>query len=311
MYRAQCFTDAIRFSMAIPQSQLESWSGKGADTTSAAAYDRVRNAILNGWPAGAPKPKIYLHGSYANDTNTRGDSDVDIVVEYGQTFGHDLSRLPPDHLQRWRAAFPNDASYVWQHVRRDTLTALRRAFPNAVTEGKKALKVQVGSGRMTADVVPSILYREYHSFHATPGTAFQGIRFHDIAGDTIINYPLIHIENGQLKNHATRTGGQYKATVRVFKNFRTFLIERNLLADGMAPSYFIECLLHNVPDNLFVGSLDSTMLAILQFLWNTPINGYVTQNGRHLLVGTGNTQWPEANALAFIRAAVSAWDNYR
>lgn len=296
--------------MGIPKAQLEAWSGKGADSASADAYARITRAFETHWP-GPARPKIYLQGSYANATNTRGDSDVDIVVEYGQTFGHNTSRLQPDHLMRWRATYPSDATYRWEHVQRDALVTLSAAFPGAVTPGNKALKVKLGSGRMTADVVPAILHREYETFHQSPGTAYEGIEFRDSNGNTIINYPLIHIAHGAAKNHATRTSGQYKAVVRVFKNFRTYLVETGLLAEGIAPSYFVECLVYNAPDSLFAGTLDEVVLAILRHWWNSPVNGYVTQNHRSLLIGAGNTQWPESNAVSFIAAAVRGWDNYR
>lgn len=296
--------------MAIPRSQLEAWSGKGADTTSAAAYARVRSAIETNWPANVPKPQIYLQGSYANDTNTRGDSDVDVVVEYSNTFSHNAFTLPPEHFAKWQQAFPTTATYEWEHVRRDTLTALRVAFPGAVTEGKKALKVQFDSGRMTVDVVPALSHYEYQSYGAAPGVGHAGIQFKDPFGNPIINYPLIHIANGQAKNASDRTGGQYKSIVRVFKNLRTYLYEIHVLDDGVAPSYFVECLLHNVPDSLFQGSLDQAVLGVLNHLWATPVDAHLTQNGRTLLIGNGNTQWPRANAVAFITAAVNGWNNF-
>ena len=35
----------------------------------------------------------YLQGSYRNDTNIRGDSDVDLVLELNSVFKHDASVL--------------------------------------------------------------------------------------------------------------------------------------------------------------------------------------------------------------------------
>jgi hypothetical protein len=299
--------------MAIPKAQLDSWANRGADTASADSYARVRKAIIDGWPSGRKQPKIYLQGSYANDTNTRGDSDVDVVVEYEDTFNYDVSSLPDNQQALWRLSYPTNATYLASHVRQDTLAALQRTFGvAAVTSGKKALKVGLGgTTRMTVDVVPATKHREYHSFVSLPGDVSEGIHFYDSAGNAIINYPLLHITNGQAKNNSSRTGGNFKPTVRLFKNYRTYLVDKGLLADSVAPSYFVECLLYNVPDHLFAGSLDAIAHAILNHLYTTTRQNFVTQSGRIYLHGPGNTQWPAPNADAFILAAVNGWNNWK
>jgi hypothetical protein len=47
--------------------------------------------------------------------------------------------------------------------------------------------------------------------------------------------------------------GNFKSMVRVFKNMRNTMIEKGLLADGVAPSYFIEGMLTNAPNDKFTG----------------------------------------------------------
>ena len=286
--------------------------GDPTDTASADAYARVRIAILDNWPLNRPKPKIYLQGSYANDTNTRGDSDVDVVVEFEGTLNHDLSSLSEAERVLWRQSYPTIATYLSQHVRQDTLAALQQTFGAMnVLPGNKALKVTLsGTTRMTADVVAAVEHREYHSFQSLPGNISEGIQFDDLVGNSIVNYPLLHIANGQAKNNSSRTGGNYKPTVRLFKNYRTYLVERGLIAATVAPSYFVECLLYNLPDHLFAGSFDAIAMAILTNLNSNTRQGFVTQSGRVYLHGPGGTQWPTANADAFIRAAVTAWNNW-
>ena len=78
--------------MAIPESQLETWSHQGAITTAKATADSIKNA-LNSYinrPDGV-EFEIYLQGSYKNDTNIRGDSDVDVVAQLNSTFYNNLS----------------------------------------------------------------------------------------------------------------------------------------------------------------------------------------------------------------------------
>jgi hypothetical protein len=69
-----------------------------------------------------------------------------------------------------------------------------------------------------------------HDYH-------EGVAFYS-GGKRIENFPKQHSENITAKHQATK--GNFKPMVRVFKNMRNSMIEKRLLADGVAPSYFIE-----------------------------------------------------------------------
>jgi hypothetical protein len=295
--------------MPIPASQLETWSHQGAITTSAAAYNSIQTAL-------APLVRshgveIFLQGSYGNSTNIYGDSDVDVVVLYENTFHKDMSKLTPTQQQLHEIVFPT-ATYQWSDLQRDVLAALRSYYGNnAVKPGSKAIKVETGRGSKPSDVIPAVAFRQYATFTDQNNyTGWWGIQFFDSSSSPIINYPKRHIKNGEDKNQATRTSGQYKATIRIFKNFRSYLVDHGLLADGIAPSYFIECALHNVPDNLFVGAYTDTIPAILNYFWTTPFTSFMCQNGVTLLIGNGSTQWPAVNFTTFLTAAIAKWNNW-
>jgi len=139
---------------------------------------------------------------------------------------------------------------------------------------------------MTSDVVPAVQFRRYATFfNHNAFTAHWGIQFFDSVGNPIVNYPKYHIDNGERKNQQNRTRGHYKATVRLFKNFRNHLIERGRITDNVAPSYFIECALYNVPDNLFIGNYTETVPSILTYLLHTPYAGFLSQNELVPLIG--------------------------
>jgi hypothetical protein len=298
--------------MPIPLAQLTTWSNRGAISTSSDAYARIQKALTaNSVSAQVKNAEIFLQGSYGNATNIYGDSDVDVVVLYKPTFGYDLTALPVAQQQAHAATY-RDADYLWEHLHADVVKAMKAHFGEAaVTPGKRAIKVKTGVGRMEADVVPAIQYRKYASFASSNDmSAHWGIQLQDSSGNRIVNYPKYHQERGEAKNAADRTGGQYKATVRIFKNFRNYLIEKGLLGDKVAPSYFIECLLHNVPDALFIGSFTDTVPAILNHLRTTPASSHLCQNGVTKLVGSEHTEWPHANLTTFLQAAVDKWNNW-
>jgi hypothetical protein len=298
--------------MSIPLAQLNTWSHQGAVTTSSNAYASIQRALCAATAAAPVRAAdVFLQGSYRNTTNIYGDSDVDLVVLSKASFHSDKSALTPE-ARRLHDATYSDATYVWRDFHADVLAALRSHFgDNAVTPGPKAITVDTGHGRLTADVVPALEFRKYATFHgATSMTAHWGMQFFDSAGNPIVNYPKQHIDRGEDKNSQTRTGGCYKPTVRVFKNLRNFLYDNNLLAEDTVPSYFLECALHNVPDALFTGGFNACIPNILRHLWTTPSGDFYCQNGVIPLFGNGPTQWSQDGYTAFVAAAVHAWDNW-
>jgi len=301
--------------MPIPESQLETWSHQGAVTTAKLTHESIRNALAaNNSPIHAMDYEVYLQGSYKNDTNIRGDSDVDVVVQLNSTFGYDLSALPSDQTQSFRGAYPVTAVYRWEHFRPDVLTALRRYFgTGAVTEGNKSLKLKAGSGRLAADVIPAIHFRKYQYFYGQDVTGLiDGIQFENLPDRrTVVNFPKPHYDNGVNKNSCGKTNGWYKRTVRMFKNARSRLIDQRIVADDLAPSYFVECLLYNVPDDKFGGSLQDTFIATFNWMWSTArTDSLVSQNGQLQLFGNTPEQWDARKGKQLLEALRDLWNNW-
>ncbi|MGO9454323.1 MAG: nucleotidyltransferase [Candidatus Binataceae bacterium] len=298
--------------MAIPESQLKTWSHQGGTSSSSAAYTSIRNALLTSKsPLAGRAVDIFLQGSYANSTNIYGDSDIDVVVYYDQTFYKDMSALTTAQQQLHDQIYP-PATYLWQNVRDDVHAALVAYYGSAaVTAGPKSIKVQTGKGGRPSDIVPAVQFRRYATFVDQANlTAHWGIQFLDSSNRPIINYPKYHRERGEEKNQTSRTNGRYKPTIRVFKNFRNYLVERRLLSKGVAPSYFIECALHNAPDSLFLPDLSDSVPSILSYLSTANVSTMLCQNGVTRLMGSEPTQWLATSLTAFLTAAKGAWSNW-
>ena len=58
----------------------------------------------------------------------------------------------------------------------------------------------------------------------------------------------------------------------MFKAARNRLVDKGALTKDDAPSYFIECLLYNVPDHLFEDKLAPTYTGILDWLKTAKLN---------------------------------------
>lgn len=297
--------------MAIPESQLETWCNPGATVTSAAAYTSIQAALAN--PKSKVrdlKPEIYLQGSYGNSTNIYADSDVDIVVQYNSVYDWNISALSQQQQLLFQA-LPK-VSYTWRQFYVPVVESLQSYFgATAVDPGNKAIKVKLPSGR-TADVVAAQQHRKFHSFQ-TPQieSHVEGIRFEDRSGRVIINYPKEHLKNGEDKNSPARTNYRYKQTVRMFKNARNAAIDKRLISSDLAPSYFLECLIYNVPDNLFLSGRQETFAGVVDYVkTKLPVAETMCQNGQIKLFGNTPEQWDVVKADTLFNALVNMWNNW-
>lgn len=212
---------------------------------------------------------------------------------------------------RFKQIYPNTAIYLWDNFRADVLNALR-AYCGAskISEGNKSLKVGEESGRLPADIVVCLQYRKYQRFLSQSYEQYvEGIILYTVRENRIvINFPKSHYDNGVEKNASTN--GWYKPTVRVFKNARTYLINKNIIEESLAPSYFIECLICNVPNNAFGRNYQETFCNVVNWLAKADFNSFVCQNGQLLLFGDSSEQWSINAAKQFVYTLIEFWNNW-
>jgi hypothetical protein len=298
--------------MGIPEVQLETWSHQGAVSTSKATHESIRNALDSyEWPDRV-NFEVYLQGSYKNSTNIRGDSDVDIVVQLNSTFQGNTSALSEYEKNLYEAAYSN-ATYSWENFRIDVLKVLRAYYgASAISEGNKSLKVASGSGRLPADVVVCLQYRKYQGFRSIKDQqSVEGIVFYTRRENRrVINFPKPHYDNGVEKNAKLSTNSWYKPTVRVIKNSRTYLIDHGVVVKDLAPSYFLECLIYNIPDEKFGSSYQDTFCDVVNWLVKVDFDDFVCQNGQLLLFGNTPEQWSIDNAKRLTQELIELWNNW-
>jgi hypothetical protein len=298
--------------MGIPEAQLETWSGVGAGEGSSTTYTSIAASIED--PAAVYEDRrfdVFLQGSYGNDTNIYGESDVDVIARYKGAFRHNIPTLPLNQQQAFEAAFPANATYHLSTFKTQVEGALRRTFGASVVPGKKAFKISPAGNRRSADVVAAFNYRLYSRFGSLSDFSYyEGICLTTISGDEIVNFPKQHSENCTAKHQAT--GNRFKPVVRIFKNIRKKLVADNVIAREIAPSYFIEGLIYNVPNDKFTGTYSNMVfnaLAWLQIAANR--NGLKCANGIHPLFGDGTpVSWPGADAQQFINRTITLWNEW-
>ncbi len=298
--------------MPIPSSQLETWSGQGSVAQSKQTYATVKNALEASSAQYTDRNfKVFLQGSYGNDTNIWAESDVDLVIRYDGAFFRDIRSLPIDQLAAYNNSYSGPVGYPYDKFKSHVQAALKSAFGNSVKPGTKAIRVDGNNSRRSADVVVAFEYRRYHKFNSTWDQNYtKGIGFFDSAGTLIANYPNQHCEHLTRKHQATNS--RFKPTVRMFKNMRSKMVDEGLIADGIAPSYYIEGLLYNVPNDNFVSNESNSVYNVLKWLDDSKDRSkFVCANEQYYLLFDGlPVCWPTANGSAFIDAAIKLWNGW-
>lgn len=258
-------------------------------------------------------PSVYLQGSYLNKTNVRADSDVDLVVEYQSAFYSNITDLEfNDPRRSGPILFPVTISFY--QYRQVIVDALIRAYGSQnVSPGAKCIRVLTPASTLTADVVPCWTYRRwFNGFTGWQSNYVAGIAFEaQPSRQLIVNYPKQHHDNGVGKNQMFRTWGCYKSAVRMFKNARTKAEDTQLITGDSAPSYFLECMLFNVPDSCYVLSLTQTYCSVINWLASADLSKFTAQNGQVWLFGNGPEQWNVQAAVAVVAGLRALWLSYR
>lgn len=209
--------------------------------------------------------EIFIQGSYANNTNVRAGSDVDVCVMLKDTF---FSQYP-NGLSREDYGF-SPGTNNFADFRKDIYSVLLDKFGQKdIINGNKSIKIKSNSYRVDADVIPSFEYRNYYYNNSkNPNYFIQGIKFYSLQNEEIINYPKIHIENGKIKN--INTNKEYKRLVRIFKRIRLQMIKDGVSVNSCITSFLIECLVWNVPDMIITNysSWEETIKEAIIYLYN-------------------------------------------
>jgi hypothetical protein len=185
---------------------------------------------------------VYAKGSYANNTNVKADSDVDIVVQCHNVVYWEEHVDGQGHPA---GGAPYSGEWTPSRLRSELVSALTAKFGSQVdTSGTTAIQVNSSSSRVDADVVPSFDFKYYFP----DGSYREGTRiFKNDGWSSIENYPAQHLAKGRAKNSATNNN--FKKLVRILKRVENAMVAASVHRE--VPSYFVECLVYNCPNDIF------------------------------------------------------------
>lgn len=213
--------------------------------------------------------EIFAQGSRVNGTALELGSDIDLVLMLKA----------------------NTGGGGWEAFRDEALAALSMSY--VVRQGRRCVNVD-DPDSLFAEMVDILVVTEYRVGDE------QGVFFRDLQGRPIVNFPKRHRYNGDAKD--LRTGGQFKRAVRSVKRLRRLAEQQRAIASGAAPSYLLECLLYNVPDDVHCQSPDDALEWLTWCHREDPVtfSGLFCQNGINRLFGPGPDQWEPVAAARIL-----------
>jgi predicted nucleotidyltransferase len=276
------------------EATFSSWGaapGVTEQTKCENAERAVKKAIDASAKLSTKSIEVFVQGSYANRTNVRQDSDVDICVLYTGAFFHDYSMS--QGLSDAALGF-TDGTYPYRDFKNDVEAALRSYFGGgSVTRGNKAFDVHANTYRIDADVVACFEHRRY--LGTVTGHYYDsGTQMLPDNGGVIVNWPKQNYSNGVAKNDAT--GRRFKAATRILKRLRNEMAEKGSAAAKPISSYLIECLVWNVPNSYFGQALyEDEMQSVFVHLW-----GATKEDAKC-------SEWGEVNERKYLFRASQPW----
>ena len=275
--------------MSLEQT-LASWTAPSS-STEADKQDRtermIREAIRAHEAFQGFGLSVYAKGSYPNNTNVRADSDVDVAVQC-----HDVYYFDTHTPEITPARIPYQGIWTPSVLRVETEAALRFRFGNQVdATSSTAIRVNSSTARIDADVTPCFDYRYYFS----PEDYREGVKIFPIGKQPIVNYPSQHLDHGRAKN--TATNHRFKQVVRIVKRMANAMSE-----DGFhhqVPSYFVECLVYNCPNDLFSHSTwTERVRQVITYVWQS-LQGPEPSNE--------SDRWLEVNECKYLFHSAQKW----
>lgn len=230
------YTEEQLTEMAKPASDSE-------ETRMNNATKMVKDALASNGIIADREFEVFAQGSYANNTNIRNNSDIDINVCYTGAFYYDI---PPGKVKE-EYGFTGNVPYTFKQFKNDIETILVKKFGrDQVVRKNKCIHIKGNTYRTDIDVVPTWEYRRYRDSRYSYVT---GVKLFSDDGDIVINFPKQHLSNGITFNNSTQR--RYKRLVRIVKRIHLNMENERFYCNSNITSFLIESMVYLLPQSYF------------------------------------------------------------
>lgn len=266
--------------------------------------------------------EIYMHGSYANKTNISFPSNLEICVELTKTATYD-PKEPQRYTIHHNYFIEHPTDFSPRDFRQLLYAELSKVVEGKIGQNDKCIVLPpFAKIRRNVEITPCFTFNYIEGeTNETLSAVFKGVLLFDKkVGEHIVTFPRIHQKNGETKDIVT--GGNFKKTVRTFKTLNAIYSRENEVESSRG--YFIECMLYNVPDQMFRGGamtqsgstqaergiMKDIVLKVLNWLNNCSVEEFVCQNLVWKLFGVTDEFWKVEEARNFIKAMKEMYETF-
>lgn len=282
--------------MATLEETFLAWTKPPSDSEESKcenAVKSIKEAIKGDAALAKYQLDIFAQGSYANNTNVRLNSDVDVCVQTLNVFFGDY----PEN--KGHTDFGNlDSELNFFTFKKEIGDTLKYHFGEAyIREGKKAFDILESGSRIEADAVPCFEHRRYTGNKDQRGNYiyYSGIQFITKEGISVVSWPKQHRVNGISKNDAT--GTKFKKIVRILRRLNYKMCDDGVPDIDHVTGYLLECLCWNLDNAYFTESSYVTVIReILVKLYEAT---------KH--VGTVS-EWTEISGMKWLFRGSKPWE---
>jgi len=256
--------------------------------------------------------QVYATGSYRNNTNVKGGSDVDVALVLQSAFFYTL----PAGVTASMVGLGAQPVATLTQFRSEVHRALVQRFGIDVKPSSKTFNIVGNSGRLPADATPFLLHRRYTGKRGANGSwlYLEGVetRSADDSSKRVINWHQEHYDNGVARNTATKK--RYKRVARILKRLGDDMATNgNATAKAAAApmaSFLLECLAFNAPNKCFnceESGYYSDVQEVIAHCWretkdDAKAGTLLEVNKRKYLFGA-HQKWTRAQAHEFLLRA--------
>ena len=278
--------------------------------------------------------EIYLHGSYANKTNIFFPSNLEVCVEIRKTAEYEPDKITVQTPNKETGETPIKVEPTY-HLYNNYYVEHNLEFSpkdfrdllfeklGEVTDQKCQIHDKVivipafGKLKHIVEITPCFTFDYYDDIPNMEGGVelsakapmFKGVLLYDASvGADIITFPKLHAQNGNAKDLACK--GNFKKFVRMFKTMNA-IANREQESEDKERGYFIECLLFNVPNQIYSGkNLSDAFIKVINYLANCDMDGFVCQNLIWQLFGSAVEFWNLSRAEQFVKLIMDLYKTF-
>lgn len=229
--------------MARPASDSE-------ETRMDNATKMVKDALYRNGVIPDSEYEIFAQGSYANNTNVRNNSDIDINICFTGAFFYNI----PSGTTKEQYGITDYTLYSFRRFKDDVERILVDKFGrDQVVRKNKCIHVNGNSYRTDIDVVPTWKYRRYGS--PMNRSYVEGVKLVSDSGDEVVNFPKQHLYNG--RQHNVDTKERYKKLVRIIKRIHINMENEGYFNNQNITSFLLESMVYLLPDSYYRCYTDS------------------------------------------------------